>query len=85
MNMRLAASWLAWLVLVSWAYLPGLAGPQLLDDNENLKSLQRIEQDAGFSLDVVLDNSSGPLGRPVAMATFVLEKLAGRDQPRHRA
>jgi len=68
-------SWLLWLAVVSWAYWPGLGGPSLLDDHENLKSLQRLEQSSAYWPDVIAGNRSGPLGRPLSMASFAIERL----------
>jgi hypothetical protein len=71
----LAALWITLLALAAWAYQPGLHGPPLLDDFANLRPLERIELDQQFAEDIVLGNQSGELGRPVAMASFALERL----------
>ena len=63
------------LALAAWAYAPGLHGPTLLDDFNNLTALQALDQQEGFAIDVVLGNLSGPLGRPVSMASFAIERL----------
>ena len=68
-------AWVVLLLLVAWAYWPGISGPLLLDDWENLKMLERIEQQPEFARDIVADNVSGPTGRPVSMLSFVAEKL----------
>lgn len=57
-------------VLIYW---PGLHGPFLLDDIPNLKPLHRWLEGQLTWQGVVLDNRSGPLGRPVSMLTFVLD------------
>lgn len=63
------------LALCLWIYWPGLAGPSLLDDGLNLTALETLE-DSPFLLEsVVLGNNSGPLGRPLSMLSFALEKL----------
>jgi hypothetical protein len=67
--------WLALVCLVAWAYWPGLQGPLLLDDFANLVTLEKLELQEDFSADIVVGNTSGPLGRPIAMASFVLESL----------
>ena len=59
------------------AYLPGLTGPLLLDDIPQLGGL--IEQSAEaptmlFGNYIV--STSGPLGRPVSMATFIVDAIA---------
>lgn len=68
---------LFWLLLAmtAWAYWPGLSGPALLDDSVNLEIVSKLDQESGFYGDLIFGNRSGPLGRPVAMASFVLEKL----------
>jgi len=67
--------WIVVMAIVAWAYWPGLHGPLLLDDFANLAPLDVIDLQKGFAQDVVSGNSSGPLGRPLSMATFALEKL----------
>lgn len=69
------------LVFTGWLYWPGLSGPWLLDDDMNLGPLQAAP--AG-SLDVadyraiIFGNRSGPLGRPVAMASFAADHALGQ-------
>ena len=63
------------LLLTGWIYWPGLAGPWLFDDYENLSPLEKIEDSPAFLMDVVRGNISGPTGRPVSMLGFALEKL----------
>jgi hypothetical protein len=66
---------LAALVLTALAYRPGLGGPLLLDDFDNLAPIAQYLEgrlDAGR---VVFGNQSGPLGRPVAMASFLLDAV----------
>lgn len=53
------------------AYLPGLAGPLVLDDHANLEPLVRWLHGAVGWHTVVFDNGSSELGRPLAMATFL--------------
>jgi hypothetical protein len=62
---------MAVLALVVLVYWPGLNGPFLLDDGANLEPLNAwLSGRVGWS-SVVFENNSGPLGRPVSMATFV--------------
>ncbi len=61
------------LVLTAWVYWPGLAGPALLDDAANLERVQALASKQGFAIDVLTDNPSGPLGRPLSMASFMLD------------
>ncbi|MEM0953551.1 MAG: hypothetical protein AAGI24_05365 [Pseudomonadota bacterium] len=63
------------MVLVAWAYWPGLSGPALLDDSANLMPLDRLGLSEAYAVDVATGNRSGPYGRPLAMASFVLERL----------
>lgn len=52
-------------------YWPGLAGGFLLDDDANLAPVWRwLEGEIGW-LGMVLDNRSGPLGRPISLLSFV--------------
>jgi hypothetical protein len=54
------------------AYLPGLAGPFILDDIENFAPLQAwLDGRIGFH-GVLVTNDSGPLGRPLSMLSFAL-------------
>lgn len=71
----LAITWAAVLLVGAWAYQPGLAGPDLLDDAANLARLETLVESPGQWAEVVFGNHSGPLGRPVSMASFALEKL----------
>ncbi len=70
----LGAAWVLTLLVAAWAYWPGLSGPLMLDDFENLKTLERIEQAPEFWVDIVWANTSGPAGRPLSMLGFALEK-----------
>ncbi len=69
-----SAPWLLGILLLTgWIYWPGLSGPILLDDAANLERVQALVSEEGFVVDVLTDNPSGPLGRPVAMASFLLD------------
>ena len=63
------------LAIIGWIYLPGTAGPALLDDYSNVAVIPELASRSELALDYVLGNSSGLLGRPVSMASFVLESL----------
>lgn len=54
-------------------YWPGLHGPLLLDDFENLAPLSRYRSGQLTAAGVIFGNHSGMLGRPVSMASFVLD------------
>lgn len=58
----LSAAWLA--------YQPALSGTFLLDDVANLGGLQSID-DTASALHFVLSGSAGPVGRPLALASFL--------------
>ena len=61
-------------------YLPGLKGPLLYDDFNNLRPVD--EYVAGkITFSDVIDSSSGPLGRPVSMATLVANRTALGPSP----
>lgn len=60
-----------------WIYAPGIEGPVMLDDRSSLGKLENLAESPEQALELVLGENSGPLGRPVSMATFVLENLAG--------
>ncbi len=60
------------LILTILVYLPGLSGPLVLDDLPQLNGL--IAQGASDSATLIRNyivSTSGPLGRPVAMASFI--------------
>jgi len=67
--------WLLIVCVVAWAYWPGLQGPLLLDDFSNLATLDKLDLQTAFAVDIIGGNTSGPLGRPLSMASFVLESL----------
>lgn len=63
------------LCVTCWAYWPGHEGPALLDDRTNILDVGELSVNPQFAWDYVVGNQSGPLGRPVSMASFVLEKV----------
>lgn len=65
---------------ISWIYWPGLTGPWLLDDDMNLGDLKAAAPGSltvDQYLSIILGNNSGPLGRPVAMASFAANHALG--------
>lgn len=59
------------IVLCGWfAYAPALGGAFLLDDVSNLEGLSRVE-DRLSALIFMFSGDAGPVGRPLALATFV--------------
>ncbi len=71
--------WCLLLALCAWAYWPGLSGPTVLDDAENLRVLTALDGNPAIASDVVWGNESGPLGRPISMLSFTLERLYWHD------
>ena len=63
------------LLLVAWGYWPGIDGPSMLDDRSSVLVLEERDiEDARSVADSVLGDNSGPFGRPVSLASFVLER-----------
>ncbi len=63
-------------ILTVATYLPGLSGPLLLDDLPQLDPL--IQQSADYPTELFgnhILSTSGPTGRPVAMATFIADAV----------
>ena len=59
------------ILAVGWlAYAPGLSGAFLLDDFPNLLGLAQIK-DQVSAIHFALSGSAGPIGRPLALATFL--------------
>ncbi len=69
------ASLLLLLLVVGWLYWPGHTGPALLDDRSSVLVIGDLQQSPEQVWDYILGDRSGPLGRPVSMTTFVLEKI----------
>ncbi len=74
-ELLLGIALLALLLLVFWVYKPGISGPLVLDDLWNLQPLGEGGGVDSFSQlrKFLFDNNSGPTGRPVAMASFLLD------------
>lgn len=66
----------ALLALTILIYWPGLSGPLLLDDFENLRSV--ADWSAGYTTwrDVLTTSSSSSLGRPIAILSFIANEWA---------
>lgn len=68
------------LAVVAACYWPGLTGPLLFDDFGNLSNVTAWLDGDRTLWSVITQNRSGPGGRPIAMATFVLDAaLWGKD------
>lgn len=64
------------LLAIGWvAYRPALSGTFLLDDYGNLDGLRAVT-DARSAIHFVLTGDSGPLGRPLALASFLPQASA---------
>ena len=67
----------ALLALTYAAYSPGLSGPLVLDDLPQLNALiKQSGEEPAVLFGNYLFSTSGPLGRPVAMMTFVVDAVA---------
>lgn len=62
------------LIITAMAYWPGLHSGFLLDDIPNLLELEKVKNGSGEDLLIfVTEGRSGPLGRPLALASFALQ------------
>ncbi len=62
---------MAVILTIAWfAYTPALSSFYLLDEDRNLAGLESIS-DSTSALHFILSGHAGPLGRPLALATFV--------------
>ena len=74
-----SSSLLTSLLLAAWfAYSPGFTGALHFDDRPNLGSLGQITS-AAEALAFVFDGNAGPLGRPLALASFALQRQQWPD------
>ncbi|WP_290632437.1 hypothetical protein, partial [Aquisalimonas sp.] len=78
--LRIAAPLLA-LALAVAAYLPGLGGPLMFDDERNLEGLAEVN-DLATATAFSLSGHAGPTGRPLSLATFALQADAWPDNTR---
>lgn len=70
---RIALVAFALAIMLAWVcYTPALSGAFQLDDFSNLGGLSRIN-DFDSGLNFVLSGNAGPLGRPIALATFAAQ------------
>lgn len=71
-------------LLCTLAYWPGLSGPFLFDDYQNIvlnPSIQASQLDAASIAGAWQGNQSGPLGRPLASLSFALNHRVGGLDP----
>lgn len=73
-SLKFIFSIIALLSVVYLLYVPGLSGPFLFDDFPNLEPLGYFGgvSDSQSALRFIFGNSSGPTGRPLSMASFLL-------------
>jgi len=69
------------ITLAALVYLPGLSGEFIFDDTGNFENLQRWADGRIGWQPVVLDHPAGPLGRPLAMATFLASTAVSGVDP----
>jgi protein O-mannosyl-transferase len=70
-NPILAIMTVAAMLLIGWyVYQPATSSVFLLDDRPNLSGLAEVS-DTGSALQFVTSGSAGPVGRPLALATFL--------------
>ncbi|QWP78647.1 tetratricopeptide repeat protein [Lysobacter sp. K5869] len=62
-------------------YWSGLKGPFIFDDAYNLDPLKRWIDGQASAAEIIFGNQSGPLGRPVSMASFWLSAATGGMHP----
>jgi hypothetical protein len=65
------------LILCALLYWPGLRGELIVDDLPNLKPFGDLERGLISWRDVIADNQSGPLRRPLAMLSFLADFYIG--------
>lgn len=68
---------LALVMLAGLIYAPGLGGVLILDDYLNLAAVGELDSGHWSWGEVMHSNGSGPLGRPVAMLSFIIDYLTG--------
>jgi tetratricopeptide (TPR) repeat protein len=80
----IALALIALLSFTAWLFMPGIAGPFVLDDFGNLSALGEYGGVVNFDTfrQFVFGNNSGPTGRPVSMLSFLID---ARNWPAHPA
>ena len=66
-----------------WAFWPGLTGPFLFDDFPNLSQLGTLGgvTDFNSALRFILGGDAGPLGRPLSLASFLINDVGWPSDP----
>ena len=67
------------LIFVGGIYFSNLSNYLILDDIWNFNPLKMLDVDVKAWSSIVQGNTSGPLGRPISMLTFVLDWLGSTD------
>ncbi|WP_399680341.1 hypothetical protein [Xenophilus sp.] len=67
------------LLVAALCYLPGLAGPLVLDDIANLEPLIRWMRGTIGTAEVIFGNASGQFGRSISMASFLANAATSGD------
>lgn len=68
-------------LLILCIYWPALSGPFVFDDLPNLAPVNAWLADEIDAATVLLGNESGPLGRPIAMLSFMTSAALGGSDP----
>lgn len=68
------------ILLTAFAYAPGLGGTFHFDDPPNLRALSEVH-DRASAIAFILEGKAGPLGRPIALASFVPQAYAWPASP----
>ena len=71
------------LAAACWAFWPGLTGPFLFDDFPNLSQLGTLGgvTDFNSALRFILSGDAGPLGRPLSLASFLINDVGWPSDP----
>lgn len=71
---------LSGLLLAYFCYRPGLGADFHFDDRSSLAGIEQIE-DARSALEFTLSGTTGPLGRPLALASFLVNRPSWPHDP----
>tara|TARA_R110002110_G_scaffold121431_2_gene297252 strand:- start:89316 stop:91256 length:1941 start_codon:yes stop_codon:yes gene_type:complete len=68
-------------IMVAALYWQGLYGPYLLDDLQSIGPLQVSNVSFTKFISLTFQNETGPLGRPLSIASFILNHMAFGPEP----
>ncbi len=74
-------SLLCFFIILTAVYWPGLHGPFLLDDLQTISPAQMDHFNLKSFIEISMQNDTGPLGRPVSVASFALNYLFFGAEP----